>query len=249
VFQNLHGRPSPAIFSEELRDAARAYHGTAARAFLARLARDRADDPAELRADLDAIRDRFLTEFVPAGAAAQVRSVAARFAMIGAAGELARDYRVLPWPEGEAFRAAGACFEAWLAERGGAGAAEDAASLAQVRKFIESHGESRFTPLLKPNGLGVVEPPELTHTLNRAGWRRRVDVGDDGWEFLILPETWKTEVCKGLNARRTADLLAARGLLLGATGRHRSATVTIPTEGKRRVYRVSGAILRGDDAE
>ena len=56
-------------------------------------------------------------------------------------------------------------------------------------------------------------------------------------------------MCKGLDAKRTADLLAGRKFLLGGTERHRAALETIPGEGKRRVYRVSGAILEGGDDE
>lgn len=254
VFQKLHGRAGAAAFAEELRGAARAHHGIAARVFLARLAQDRAANPAELRDTLALLRDTFLTERVPADAAGQVRSVVGRFGLIGAAGELARIYGVLPWPEGEAMRAAGACFAAWLAERGGTGAGEDAAALAQVRAFLEAHGESRFTPLFppSPDAQPGAEPtaPDFARTVNRAGWRRRVS-GAEGkgerWEYLILPETWKGEVCKGLDAKRTAELLAGRGLLLGGTERHRAATVRIPNEGTPRVYRVSGAIL-GDAA-
>jgi putative DNA primase/helicase len=213
--------------------------------FLARLAHERAVNGAELRDTLDALRAAFIAEHVPAGAAGQVRSVAGRFALIGAAGELARDYGVLPWPEGEALRAAGACFAAWLMERGGTGSGEDAAALAQVRAFLEAHGESRFTLLTPPVSGGEPSPPEMARTINRAGFRRRTDDGD-AWEYLILPETWKAEVCKGLDARQTADMLAGRGLLVGSTKRHRSVLVRIPTEGSRRVYVVSGAIL-GDE--
>jgi hypothetical protein len=218
----------------------------AARVFLAGLTHDRAVDAAELHDTLAALRARFVAEHVPAGAAAQVGSVAGRFALIGAAGELARDYGVLPWPEGEALRAAGACFAAWLAERGGAGSGEDTAALAQVRQFLEAHGESRFT-LLAPTVPGSEPaPPDIARTINRAGWRRRA-TGEDGerWEYLILPETWKAEVCKGLDAKRTAELLAGRGLLLGGNVRHRAVLARIPGEGPRRVYVVSGAILGG----
>ena len=254
VFQELHGRPGAAAFAEELRGAARAHHGTAAREFLDRLAQDRAANPADLRDTLAALRDRFLTDYVPAGAAGQVRSVAARFALIGAAGELARDYSVLPWSEREAMRAAGACFKAWLAERGGAGAGEDAAALAQVRAFLEAHGESRFTPLFPPppDAQAGTEPtaPDFARTVNRAGWRRRVPGAagkGERWEYLILPGTWKAEVCKGLDAKRTAELLVARGLLTPGTDNRRAAPVRIPNEGTPRVYRVSSTIL-GDDA-
>jgi uncharacterized protein (DUF927 family) len=249
VFQNLHGKPSAAALAEELRAAARAHHGTASRVFLARLAQGRADDATGLRATLDDVRKSFLAEHVPAGAAAQVRSVAARFALIAAAGELARDYGVLPWPEGEAMRAAGACFAVWLEQRGGKGSGEDAAALAQVRAFLGAHGESRFTPLVPSPGGGEAAPFDSRVTINRAGWRRRLGGTEDGWEYVILPEAWRNAVCKGLDAKRTAALLDKRGWLLGATPRDRSASVTIPGEGKLRVYRVSGAILGGDTAE
>ena len=249
VFQNLHGRTAPAALAEELRDAARLQHGIASRAFLARLANDRAVNGAELRETLEVIRAAFIAEHVPAGAAGQIRSVAGRFALIGAAGELARDYGVLQWPEGEALRAAGACFASWLAERGGTGSGEDAAALAQVRAFLEAHGESRFTILMTHKPGGDPTAPDVARTINRAGFRRRTGDGDaERWEYLILPEAWKSEVCKGLDARRTAELLASRGLLLGGTERHRAVVQRIPSEGSRRVYAVSGAIL-GDESK
>jgi uncharacterized protein (DUF927 family) len=250
VFQNLHGRRDAAAFADELRDSARAHHGHAARMFLQQITEHRATSSGELRVTLNELRDAFLDRHVPRGATGQVRSVASRFALIAAAGELARDYGVLPWPEGEALRAAAACFSALLELRGGEGPAEDAAALAQVRGFIEAHGESRFTPLTR-SALGE-EPaaPDVTRTINRVGFRRRIGGNsEEHWEYWILPEAWKNEVCKGLDAKRTADLLVARKFLLGGTGRHRAALVTIPGEGKRRVYRVSGAVLGGSDGE
>ena len=252
VFQELHGRPSAAALVEELGAAAQAHHGTAARAFLATLANDMANDAAGLRGALRAMREGFIALYVPPGAASQVRSVASRFALIGAAGELARDYGVLPWPEGESLRAAGACLKSWVANRGGSGSGEDALALGQVRAFIEQHGESRFTRLRPKVTIKGVDPgadPELddgTKTINRAGWRRQA--GDIS-EFLILTEAWKNEVCKGLNPQRTADLLVKRGWLIGGDERHRASLVTIPGEGKVRVYIVSGAIMGGDGAK
>lgn len=99
---------------------------------------------------------------------------------------------------------------------------------------------------MAPLGGGDPVAHEATRTINRAGFRRATDAAGERWEYLILPEAWKAEVCKGLDAKRTAELLTRCGFMLGGTGRHRSALVTIPGEGKRRVYIVSGAILGAD---
>jgi uncharacterized protein (DUF927 family) len=244
VFQDLHGSASPAEFVETLREATRSQHGTAAREFLARLAKDRSDDPAVLRDVILKLRARFLCAHLPKDAHAQVRSVAGRFGLIAAAGELASDYGVLPWPAGEATRAVGVCYQAWLATRSGAGPAEQSRALAQVRVFLEAHGEARFTELKVDRSTGEQSVPGSGRaTINRAGYRRLVD---DDWEYWILPQVWTEEVCKGLNSRQVAEWLAEGGFLLRSTARHRAARERIEGEGRRRVYVVSGTVLDAD---
>jgi uncharacterized protein (DUF927 family) len=239
VFQNLHGRASAKELADHLRDAARTHHGTAARAYLGRLAADRAEDTAGLRAILDALRRRFISEFCPEGADGQVYSVASRFALIGAAGELAREYGVLPWPEGAALRAAGACFEAWFAERGGAGAGEDAAAIAQVRAFIEAHGSSRFERLDDA-------APSSERVINRVGYRR---THNGAAEYLILRESWKGEVCKGLDAKRAAAALIKAGHLKPDGSGRSAQSVRLPGHGGTcRVYLIAGSIIGEETA-
>lgn len=46
--------------------------------------------------------DQFVRYHCPEGADAQISRVAARFGLIAAAGEIARDAGIVPWPEGEA---------------------------------------------------------------------------------------------------------------------------------------------------
>ena len=70
--------------------------------------------------------------------------VADRFALIAAGGELAAGFGIVPWPAGEAVRAAARCLADWRRGRGGDGPAEAAAGLAQVRRFLEVNGEGRF---------------------------------------------------------------------------------------------------------
>ena len=247
AFQQLHGKPNAAALADHLRIASRTGYGTAGRAYLAHLVRDRAADPDGLRRFVDDVRAGFIKQHVPGDANGQVQSVAGRFALIAAAGELARDYDVLNWPEGEATRAAGACFQAWLAARGGSGSAEDAQALAQVRAFIEQHGESRFTVL------GGADPQAEvieSRTVNRAGFRERVT--KDGvvlWHYLILPQTWAAEVCKGLDAARAAKALLAAGYLARDDDKHLTCKRRLPGLDRPRVYVVRGDLLGGGDAE
>ena len=69
----------------------------------------------------------------------------------GAAGELAATILDLPWPKDAASSAAATCLKEWLEKRGGSGAHEVVAGIAQVRRFIEQHGESRFSHIQRSN--------------------------------------------------------------------------------------------------
>jgi uncharacterized protein (DUF927 family) len=248
VFQTLHGMPSAGELAKHLQQAARTHYGTAGRAFLSALVRARVRAPDELNARIRAAQAEFLKRHVPGDAAGQVRSVSDRFALIGVAGELAREFGVLPWPEGEAMRAALACFKAWLAERGGVGASEDDQAVTQVLHFIEVHGEASFTVY------GNDYDPIDTRTVKRAGFRRRVgERNAERWEYLILSTVWKSEVCKGLDPKRVARVLRDRGLLIpveeGSRVRN-SGTQHIPGHGRAHVYRISPDILAyGGDPE
>jgi uncharacterized protein (DUF927 family) len=107
VFQNLYDFPSTAAFAEHLRAAASSCCGTAGPAYLDQLAHERAGDPEALKATLRALCQSFMHAHVPSDADGQVHSVAKRFALIGAAGELATAYDITGWPEDDALRAAG----------------------------------------------------------------------------------------------------------------------------------------------
>jgi putative DNA primase/helicase len=245
VFQNLHGRQGgPAAFADELRTAALAHHGHAARAFLRLLTQNLADDPTGLRATLNELRSEFMLQHVPAGATGQVRSVAGRFALVAAAGELAREYGILPWSECEALHAVGRCFDDWLAARGGTGASEEQQAITQVQAFIEAHGTSRF------EWVGPGAPEEGTsRIINRVGFRRRAD--DGVWEYHVLPEAWRNEVCKGLNPRRVAELLALAGYLTTGNedGKCRyDVKRRIYGENSMRTYLLRGTILGSGEA-
>ena len=221
IFENLHGHESPQAFADAIKRAAATDYGHAARAFIGKMQENSTEAVDSLT--------RFLAEGLPLispdAASGQAQRVARRFLLCAAAGEMAAQWGVLPWEKGDALGAVKVCFDAWLALRGGAGAAEDAAILERVALFIEQNGASRFQDVDSPGATCV----------NRVGFRRKVD---DGMEFLVLPESFKAEVCKGHNAKRAAAVLLENGLLLPGEGRNlmRKPPVDLPDYGRKRCY-------------
>lgn len=246
LFQQLHRMASPAALATHLREATRRRaYGTAARAFLEHLVADRNASEDDVIARIDDWRRKFLAKVLPENADGQVISVARRFGLSAAAGHLATQYGILPWQDGEAFQAAAFGFKAWLRERGGIGASEDRQAIAQVRRFIEAHEESRFR-LLERNSQyhsGDDEVRSGREVLNRVGFRREID---GGWEFLIFPESWKSEVCRGLDPLRAAASLHAAGFLAKGEGSHLAKKHRVPGISTARFYTVSSRILANE---
>jgi uncharacterized protein (DUF927 family) len=230
IFEQLHDFQGPEALARHLREASERLYGMPARAFLDRIVQI---SPDELSESVGKARAEFMAKHVPEGASGQVLSVAGRFALIAAAGTLATAFGILPWPKEEADRAAACCFKAWLEKRGGAGALEFETGLAQIRRFIEAHASSRFQTIGEQEGEARI--------INRAGFRRK---GDDGrWEYFVLPEAWKSEVCAGHDARVLAKELTRRGFLVPSSDGKPQSTHRLPGMGAKRCYHLSAQIV------
>jgi len=231
MFEDAHGLPSLGALAEHLKAQARRHYGHAARAFLVRLCEEWERREA-LQSKLREMESAWLAHAVPHGADAQVRRVAGRFALVAVAGELAQRMGILPWPEGEAARAAGVCFKAWLDRRGFTGASEVHRGIEAVLAFLERNGQARF------DEWGDRE----ARIINRAGTRKRAEGPVDGWDFFISPSAWK-EACQGFSAASVVKVCADAGILEpGPDGKH-SRTVSIPGHGKPRCYVIRAAAV------
>lgn len=219
---NLHGLPDAAALSDRLKTIAAAHYGHAGRAFLEWLTRDVEASRREALALVEKWTASLLTACPDADG--QVKRVARRFALCAAAGILARD-RAGVLPESmDVAMSVNAAFKAWLNERGGAGASEDAAILAQVRLFIEQHGASRFQDM----------DTEQTHgVINRAGFRQKRT--DGVTEYIVLSEVFRSEVAKGFSLKRTASVLRAAGWLC-SDGDRATTKRELPGLGRVRCY-------------
>ncbi len=199
VFDNGGPSNDPKRLSDALKEAAKADFGTAGPEFIRRIIGEGVEEIARYA---KAVMATFRDKFVPAGADPQVHRVADRFGLVAAAGEVATDFGIVPWPRHAAADAAGACFLDWLAARGGSEAHEHQAIVAQVRGLIEAHGDSRFVDL----GNEVPNNP----VRDRLGYRIQQD-GEPAW--LVFPEAWRAEFITGFDPNTAARALIGKGIL------------------------------------
>lgn len=232
AFEWLHGMDSGRTFADTLKAHCDHQHGSAFRTYAEALAGELGAHSERLRAEIK----RIAAELTPQGAGNQVGRAINRFALVAAAGELATRLGVTGWPEGEAIRAVRVCLKAWLAERGHLGNHEDAAILAQVRKFVTANQYSRFADWFDTNH----------RPANMVGYRK---VESDGVSFIVLPPGW-AEITKGRDPKRAALLCLEAGYLLTGKDRKRlQRQARLPGMGaKAWVYLLTERVL-ADDAE
>lgn len=241
IFEDLHGCTSPDLFSRYLKDSARRYYGSPFPIYIRKLVESRSDVEREVRA----AREEFIQRFVPTGSPGEIKRAADRFSLIAAAGELATEWGLTGWKEGESIGAAERCFREWMDQRGTVGASDIDAAIRQVRAFIEANGASRFQPIRSSALGGVGEHPDDAKIVrDRAGFRRQhPETGET--EYLILPEAFRKEVCNGFSYRAVVKELDQRELLV-RTPPDMTIKPRLPELGIVRVYCIRAAIL-GDE--
>ncbi len=260
AFECIHDFAGPAAFASHLTREAQACYGAPGRAFI-EWACEHTDTLAKRVRNATAALAR---QWMPDGASGQAERVGARFALVGVAGELATEAGLTGWPVGESERGARACFNAWLAARGGAGNGEVLAMLRAVRRFLETHGEGRFA--MWHRGADDHAPK----TLQRAGVRRMLNgngepiksnsqhgteygdrmpaaMGEDvSFEYFVLAETFKGEVCQGFDHVAVCKVLQSHGCLTVKEERHYTIKTRLPGIGAVRCYCIPPAIFELD---
>jgi putative DNA primase/helicase len=234
-FENLHGFDNGHEFAKALGAAVNKYYGTAFPAFIESVLRYR----ETLRESLFDARQTFEKATLTHAASGQAQRVAARFALTGAAGELATDWGITGWQPGASMQAAITCFKAWLQAFGGEGNKEERAMIEQVRHFLELHGESRFTDIERT----VVDDNHTPRTMNKAGFRQKNH--ESNLEYYCYPEVFKAEICKGFDYKAVARLLIERGFMKG-DGKNLQPKVNLPGEGRKRVFHILPTIWEGE---
>jgi uncharacterized protein (DUF927 family) len=229
MFENLHGLADGKIFSETLKENAQTYFGTALESYLEKLVADQ-------QGAIDFV-NRFKGEFFQENkidsASGEVGRAMERFALLGAAGELATEYGITGWQQGEASTAARICFASWLKTRGTIGAIDVDRAIDQIRNIIERN-PAKFGRLGGNDNYQEIKPQG-----DRFGFYRQQD---GHTEYLILPGVFKQEFCKGFDHRATAAELHRRGFL--RCGKDRlQIQVALPSGLGQRAYCIADTIF------
>ena len=234
VFENLHNFSSGKCLAEHLQTASQKYYGTPFRAFL----RCFTQNITSLSCKAKSIMQNYELNLCQNTNDGQINRAAKRFALLAAAGELASQLNVFPWPSGIAYEAANRCFNDWVRFRGGLGPHEVRTTISRIRSFIAANRTSRFEPWAKDS------PPKAVHD-SVGFWR---ETGNE-LEFMFMPDAFKKEVCLGYVPDNVAKMLDSMGFLRkDNSGKSLKKTHTPPRLGKSvRMYTISGDILNSDD--
>jgi uncharacterized protein (DUF927 family) len=220
VFDSAGPDANPQKLANDIRSAAGTHYGTAGPAFVRAIAGMGETVPSVVAQ----ARATFRKTYAPGVQSGQILRVADRFALVAAAGELAIERGILPWKIGSVTEAAGEIFAGWHTARGGDDPGEIRAAIDQITAILEQHGEARFDP--------AERGPDIKPVTNRLGYRHGDGAEREWW---ILPETWKTEFCRGLDPKMITRALVKRGLLV-PDGEARSVR-SVKIEGtKKRAY-------------
>lgn len=189
---------------------------------------------------------------------AQAQRAAASFGLVGAAGELAIKYSIVPWEVGSAHQAAAWAFNSYLQHRGDHGlqAIEEQQIIEHIHLQLQKYGDSKFEAIPKCDDRFVHE---------RWGYRLEnssvFGAGDDDLKyahekhndtivFCISAPVFKEHFCNGKHIRTVAGVLNKNGFLDAveeAAGGGKSETrfaARLSFEGSRdRYYQIKGSIL------
>jgi uncharacterized protein (DUF927 family) len=147
LFEDIeqHGFTAPKPFADRLRNTTRKFYGVAIAPFIQYLAEElKLHGGENIKQKVAATLTAILKDLSIPDSDGESPRVAARFAVIAVAGELATEAGITTWAAGEALQAARICFVSWHSQRPAGGAFDANEGVNLIRRCIQEHGATRF---------------------------------------------------------------------------------------------------------
>jgi len=242
AFEDIHGAKDSHAFAELIKKACADNYGAPIREFLQKLTEY--EQLQRLESDFIGVKERFITDYVPADASGQVQRVASKMAVVALAGELATGFGLTGWDTAEAYEAVGRTFTRWLSNRGTVGQQEAEKAVEQARNFFLRNGNSRFLHIHieRGNQYTLFNPTSTCHNL--AGYK--LLNSNHNFEYIVFPDVLK-EMCAGLNLTYAIKTFIERGYLKTEPDGKAQVRHRLPGMGQKRVYHFTDTLL--SDAE
>jgi uncharacterized protein (DUF927 family) len=229
LFEELHGFETSNDLAKFLSSASRRFYGAAIREFLQKVC----DNRGIVEKGIKEARNLFTSKLHLKDTSGEVYRVASRFALVTVAGILASQFGVTNWKPKDALDCGEKIFDEWLKTRGTHGSFDTTQGVKQVLSFIAQHGASRFQSVTPKKDFNGKEFSEKIS--NRAGFKR--DNYEGQTEYLILPEIFDGEICRGFSPIAVAKELEKLGhLRRGGEKKYVQTKVSLPELGRKRVY-------------
>lgn len=219
AFSNLHIFHGGRELSDHLKKQRLITYGHIGLAFVQKLIEDKRDFPTLL----EKIHQKF---YHHTHNSIQDRA-AGLFAVIGMAGELAIEYKLLPWHEGSALEAVVVAFQEWKNFEG-IEETEEKRILRNISDFISKHGDSKFSQLGKSFG-------EEKSVSNRAGWYKDTE---HGRVYMFFPTALLEAAGKFERARIVRALSAANWIVDSDSDNRFTKKTRLPGGGSKGLYHI-----------
>lgn len=224
-YDTIHDYPDVNAFNTAIGAGIENHYGIAGQEWLAMLVTKR----EYLNTRVPEMLETIASEIVGGAFSPQTRDVLYRCALVAVAGELATEYRLTGWKQGDATAAAKRIFKDWLTAFGGDDSSREQRQIVQaVRAFLNSN-MSRFQNM-------AFEAPkeELQRVHNCVGGV--VPAYDENSQavFLVFNSQLK-ELAKGYSKKQIVEALEQVGMIQPSTGDGREY---IPAHGRQRVTRI-----------
>ena len=206
IIQELHDFKNSDSLISEIENNFNQFYGVAGKAFLENISEMKSNDEHALMNTIKCYQNSF-DSHLRESSNPQVGRVQNSFSFIAAIGELAIELEILPFNKGEMESAVLEVFNLWKNSRDRTILSDEERALDQVRYFFEVNGDARFSTYnLEENGTASSE-----RSYQKAGFRGEHQ-GEACW--LVFPQVFRKEVCKGHSTKNVARVLKKKGLLL-----------------------------------